>query len=52
MSIEWEESNLLLKKDTGMPYIPSNISNVAKVIAVGGFSKSPMVRRDHSPKSS
>ncbi|KAH8759889.1 heat shock protein 70 family [Diaporthe sp. PMI_573] len=41
MSIEWQENSSFLKKD--VPYIPSNIGNVDKVIVVGGFSKSPMV---------
>lgn len=50
MSIEWEESNSFLKKD--VPYIPSIISDVVKVIAVGSFSESPMVRRAHPPRKS
>lgn len=41
MTMEWEESRWSLKDIT---YIPSNITNVGRVIAVGGFSKSPMVQ--------
>lgn len=41
MTIEWEESRWFLRKE--MPYIPSRIANVDRVIAVGGFSKSPAV---------
>lgn len=45
MNIEWEEGRWFSKKDLlYMPYIPSNITDVDKVIAVGGFSKSPMVK--------
>lgn len=47
MTIEWEESRWFLKK--AMPYIPSKITNINKVIAVGGFSKSPMVQFTPSP---
>lgn len=44
MTIEWEEGRWFSKKDMlYMPYIPSNITNVDRVVAVGGFSKSPMV---------
>lgn len=41
MTMEWEESKWFLKD---MPYIPSNITNVGRVLAVGGFSKSPLVQ--------
>lgn len=45
MTMGWEESRWSLKD---MPYIPSNITNVGRVIAVGGFSKSPMVHTSRS----
>ncbi|KAG6354704.1 hypothetical protein INS49_004722 [Diaporthe citri] len=40
MTMEWEESRWFPKED--MPYIPSSINNVGRVLAIGGFSKSPM----------
>lgn len=60
MTIEWEESRWFLKNympytpssiarpgggtQQLTPFLPSDVLHIGRVIAVGGFSKSPMVQ--------